>query len=218
MENELSVMTGRGWITLSEEQKEIIKDVQEMNLDCDQSGNFWGLFKCLGPQLQSGNHEGSFIFLEGEKGSGKTVLGLEVGRIIKNKRNLIGAEYNKTCSLIFSAPDISAGSLLTTIGEKSMKIEQQFSSTSVETFYEEYKLGEYNVSKTSPVEVVTKILRCLRTALAMNARGEVRDHFARVHGGTFARLARGILAQKQSGGSEPELVRRRCLLQVSLAK
>ena len=132
-------MTGRGWITLSDEQKEIIKHAQAIHLDCDQSGN----------------HGGSFIFLEGEKGSGKTVLGLEVGRMIKNKRNLMGAKYNKTCSLIFSAPDYYARSLLTTIGEKSMKIEQQFRTTSVETFYEEHNLGEYRY--TSPIDAVTKI-------------------------------------------------------------
>ena len=66
----------------------------------------------------------------------------------------------------------------------------------------------------SDVEGVTKILRCLRAALAFNARGEIRDYFARAHRGTFAHLARRILAKPQTGSGEPELVRGRCLLQV----
>ena len=65
----------------------------------------------------------------------------------------------------------------------------------------------------SDVEIVTDILRCLRAALALNARGEVRHHFTNEHGVVFCSLARGIFVQAQDGG-EYEVVRGRCSLQV----
>lgn len=65
-------------------------------------------------------------------------------------------------------------------------------------------------------EVVTQILRCLRAALAFNARDEVRHHFARVHAKAFLLHAKEILEQIHPR-SEPELVRIRCLLQVLIS-
>ena len=67
----------------------------------------------------------------------------------------------------------------------------------------------------SDVETVTNILRCLRATLALNARGEVRGHIAGVHGEALLRLASGILSGFTTG-TEPELARARCLLQVSV--
>ena len=64
----------------------------------------------------------------------------------------------------------------------------------------------------SDVETVTNILRCLRAALALNARGEVRGHIAGVHGEALLHLAWGIL--KTTFDTESELARARCLLQV----
>ena len=66
------------------------------------------------------------------------------------------------------------------------------------------------------IEVVTQILRCLRAALAFNARDEVRHHFGLVHAKAFLLHAKEILGQIHQT-SEPELVRRRCLLQVLIS-
>ena len=66
----------------------------------------------------------------------------------------------------------------------------------------------------SDVETVTNILRCLRAALALNARGEVRGHIAGKHGEALFCFAWGILVGSTSD-TEPALARKRCLLQVS---
>ena len=64
-------------------------------------------------------------------------------------------------------------------------------------------------------EVVTQILRCIRAALAFNARNEVRDHFGRVHAKAFLLHTKQILGVHPR--NEAELVRRRCLLQVLIS-
>ena len=69
------------------------------------------------------------------------------------------------------------------------------------------------------IETVTQILRCLRAALALNARGEVRDHFVEEHGEEFLCLAGGIILWDSPHQFDydmlPDLVEVRCLLQVS---
>ena len=60
--NELSLITTRGETTLSEEQTAILEDIEKLDLTNDNSGQL---------------------------GSGKIVLGLEIGRMILNKRQLL---------------------------------------------------------------------------------------------------------------------------------
>ena len=92
-------------------------------------------------------------------------------------------------------------------------IEEGAGTISLQTIDDLFREWQEEESDECPCENVTKILRCLRAALALNARGEVRHHFARAHGGTFVRLAWGIRVHSQTR-NESELVRGRCLLQV----
>ena len=62
LENELSIITGRDWIKLSAEQKKVIDDIEQLEMAGDGD-----------------DHDGSIIFMKGPYGSGKTVLGIEVG-------------------------------------------------------------------------------------------------------------------------------------------
>ena len=68
--NELAILTHRGEISLSSEQSDILEDIQSLELTCENTGN----------------HGGTTVFLQGQLGSGKTVIGMEIARIIKNKR------------------------------------------------------------------------------------------------------------------------------------
>ena len=92
-------------------------------------------------------------------------------------------------------------------------IEEGAGTISLQTIDDLFREWQEEESDECPCENVTKILRCLRAALALNARGEVRDHFARAHGETFVRLAWGIRVHSQTA-DESKLVRGRCFLQV----
>ena len=106
--NELSLITARGEITLSDEQTAILEDIEKLDLTSDNSG-----------QTQAG----TIVFLQGQLGSGKTVLGLEIGRMIVNKRKLLLP--GKEVTLTFAAPKEYAVQLLKTLREKQYKIEEQ---------------------------------------------------------------------------------------------
>ena len=109
MANELSVITGKGWINLSHEQTNILDDAQHMELELDQAGN----------------HEGSIFIIQGQLGSGKTVLGMEIGRIVSSRRQLMSKAHGKTVHLSFCAPGLRAGQLLHMMRDKTYKIESQ---------------------------------------------------------------------------------------------
>jgi hypothetical protein len=68
-------------------------------------------------------------------------------------------------------------------------------------------------SKAESVDIVTQILRCLRAALAYNARGEVRSHLAENHSKAVLDLSEKILTCDIEG-DESSLARARCCLQV----
>ena len=93
------------------------------------------------------------------------------------------------------------------------KIEERAKRISLDTvddLFEEWQRCE------GETKVVTQILRCLRAALAFDARNEVRPHFGTVHSKTFLQHAKRIL-WTQGPKSESELVLRRCLLQVLIS-
>ena len=93
------------------------------------------------------------------------------------------------------------------------KIEERAKRISLDTvddLFEEWQRCE------GETKVVTQILRCLRAALAFDARNEVRHHFGTVHSKTFLQHAKEIL-WTQGPKSESELVLRRCLLQVLIS-
>ena len=90
-------------------------------------------------------------------------------------------------------------------------VERSAGDVSLETvddLFREWRRSE------ADAETVTRVLRCLRAALALDALGEVRHHFARAHGETFAHLARGVLALQP----QTELARGRCLLQARVVR
>ena len=105
LENELSIITGRGWIKLSAEQKKVLDDTERMEMTGDGD-----------------DHDGSIIFMQGPYGSGKTVLGIEVGRILRSKRQQ--RNTGKEVELTFCAPGDRAGNLLETMREKNLNIEK----------------------------------------------------------------------------------------------
>ena len=93
------------------------------------------------------------------------------------------------------------------------KIEERAKRISLDTvddLFEEWQRCE------GETKVVTQILRCLRAALAFDARNEVRHYFGTVHSKTFLQHAKRILwTQGPKSGSERVL--RRCLLQVLIS-
>ena len=96
---------------------------------------------------------------------------------------------------------------------KLKSIEEGAERISLDTVDDLFKEWQRHEGET---EVVTQILRCLRAALAFNARDEVRHHFGRVHAKAFLLHAKQILGQIHPR-SEPELVLGRCLLQVLIS-
>ena len=101
------------------------------------------------------------MFLQGQLGSGKTVLGLEIGRMIVNKRQL--QLPGKEVSLTFAAPK-HAQKLLKTLREKQYKIEEQGDRMvrTVEQLFKDEKLGEYRDNNTT-LETAMTICRGLST-------------------------------------------------------
>ena len=141
LENELSIITGRGWIKLSDEQKKVIDDIETMEMTGDGS-----------------HHDGSIIFLVGPYGSGKTVLGIEAGRIMRSRRQI---NTDKEVELTFSAPDIVADNLLNTVREKYFITEKMGNIKTIQEIYEIFQLGKYDHYKDNPLSTIAKIGQAL---------------------------------------------------------
>jgi hypothetical protein len=127
LENELSIITGRGWIKLSKEQKKVMDDIEQMEMAGDGS-----------------HHDGSIVFMQGSYGSGKTVLGIEAGRVLRSKRQQMNTD--KEVELTFCAPYGYAHNLLESLREKYFNIEKIGNITTVEEIFRMYQLGEFNFS------------------------------------------------------------------------
>ena len=124
LENDLSIITGRDWIKLSEEQKKVIEDIENMKMTGDGD-----------------DHDGSIVFLHGQYGSGKTVLGIEAGRILRSRRQQI---TGKEVELIFCAPGDEAGNLLEILRQKYFNIEHMGNIRTMEEIHETHQLGKYS--------------------------------------------------------------------------
>ena len=118
---------------------------------------------------QAGDHAGSLFFLQGNLGSGKTVLGLEIGRILYNRRMQMSTSYCKTVNLTYCAPKERASQLLKTIGDKQFKIESQDNIfKSIEHLFLTNNLGEY-----SHTDKANSTLNSLSSALSKTGQWHV---------------------------------------------
>ena len=79
MRNEEFLHTKKNWIRLSDQQRNVLDEARTMELK-----------------------DGEAFFLYGDFGSGKTVLGIEIARIIASRRKL--ANPGKKIKLVFTAP------------------------------------------------------------------------------------------------------------------
>jgi Cdc6-like AAA superfamily ATPase len=125
LENELSIITGRGWISLSAEQKKVLDDIEMMQMTGDGD-----------------HHDGSIVLMTGPYGSGKTVLGIEAGRILRSKRQEM--HTGQEVELTFCAPGYAARSLMETLRQNYFKIEKMGNIQTIEEIHEMYQLGQYD--------------------------------------------------------------------------
>ena len=102
-------------VQLSSEQKEVLTDVEEMSLQ---------------------ENQGSVVFLYGLAGCGKTILGLEAGRILASKRQQIVGGNSKV-EVIFCA-DNRDKLLLNSVKERHFLVDENACVMNIEEMLEHF--------------------------------------------------------------------------------
>ena len=100
LQNEEFLQTKKSFIQLSDEQRKVLKEARSINL-----------------------RNGEAFFVYGDFGSGKTIIGIEVARIISSRRKI--EDPGKTVKIVYTAPGKYARHLLKYHQETSFTLEMK---------------------------------------------------------------------------------------------
>ena len=132
LENELCLLSGNKLVKLSEEQNNVLVDVENMVLK---------------------RREGSIVFLYGSVNTGKMLLGIEAGRILASKRRQI---EDKEVEMVFCT-DVSLPLLLNSTREKYFQAEMDggWRVESPQEILKRFQLGQMGSKDTNNTFVDT---------------------------------------------------------------
>ena len=139
LRNEEFLQTKKMWIRLSDEQHNVLEEARTIELK-----------------------GGEAFFLHGEFGSGKTVLGIEIARILSSRRKL--EEPGKKIQIIFTAPEDNSEFLLNYHRNTSFTLEKKDTVRviGIEKLFQEEQLGDDVYPNSNPVSTVQTLTEGLR--------------------------------------------------------
>ena len=141
METEMFLISRNKQICLSEEQKMILEDVENMELEAD---------------------EGSVVFLHGPFGCGKTIIGIETGRILVSKRRQMGC--HEKIEMIFCAESDSCDRLVESLMLHYVKTAEFLPVFNEKEMIQVFQLGDpeaHRYYRKDPVKFVSELPTCL---------------------------------------------------------